>query len=193
MQEPLQQVKNVFLLVLQCALSNPNVEKSKNVHHFSAKNTYSTWNLNVLNRNKFISSAWIYQLLAAILTLRMNWLGCWYGVGKLFLTATAGHSWSSSPEILEIRNINWDQSTKKKYGFYLQMFRILTSTLGRLKYFTVSLVLYTLWCLTVACLLLFSNFSICHGVLNTVKAQDATYPTVWRRNLTKHNTHVRTL
>jgi hypothetical protein len=33
-----------------------------------------------------------YQLLAAILTLRMNWLGCWYGVGKLFLTATAGHS-----------------------------------------------------------------------------------------------------
>jgi len=66
----------------------------------------STRNLKILKRDKFISFSWMYQLLAAILTLRMNWLGCWYGVGKLFLTATAGHSRSSPPEILEIRNIN---------------------------------------------------------------------------------------
>jgi hypothetical protein len=38
---------------------------------------------------KFCSA---HQLLAAKLTLRMNLLGCWCGVGKLFPTAAAGHS-----------------------------------------------------------------------------------------------------
>jgi hypothetical protein len=91
LQEQLRQVKNVFLSVAECAFLVQMWNKAKTstfpcneyLLHMKSKN------IKQKQIQKLFSA---YQLLAAKLTLRMNWLGCWYGVGKLFPTATAGHS-----------------------------------------------------------------------------------------------------